>query len=217
MEDFIKYNMYTLILHTLPVICFLIFGAIIAILIIRKLPNTPPKTYNEIMGENGENALENTLSKLDGYFYILRNLIIPNEERKAEIDLILLHEKGIYVFESKNFTGWIYGSQNANYWLQTFKQSKYKFYNPIRQNETHIKALISLLHLTKENKPNSYIVFGDEATLKKLPSLTTEYTICQQYDLFSTINEDLNGKEIMYSHETLAIYYNFLKQYATLT
>lgn len=216
MKEFIEYNMHILILHTLPVICLILIGTVLAIFIIKKLPDTPHKTYNERMGEIGENSIENTLSNIDGYFFILRNLIVPNHDRTAEIDLLLLHEKGIYVFESKNFGGWIYGNKNAMYWLQSFKKKKNKFYNPIRQNETHINALMNLMRLKPENKPTSYIVFGNKATLRKIPPKTEEYTVCQQYNLLSVMNEDLNNKEIKYDHETLTIYYNFLNQYTTL-
>lgn len=49
----------------------------------------------------------------------------------TEVDLIYINTSGIYVIESKNYSGWIFGDFKQKYWTQTFKTEKHKFYNPV--------------------------------------------------------------------------------------
>ena len=51
----------------------------------------------------------------------LFNVYIPKEnEETTEIDVLMISCKGLFVFESKNYGGWIFGSDNQKYWYQTF-------------------------------------------------------------------------------------------------
>ena len=75
-------------------------------------------------GEFGEYlityALEN--NNIGGYLKVLKNLYIPiGYGKTTEIDVIMIHRKGIFVFESKNYSGWIFGSRNDRYWTQSLK------------------------------------------------------------------------------------------------
>ena len=105
-------------------------------------------------GQFGEYATEFALSNynIDGNFFIFQNLYVPYKNFSCEIDILMLHEKGIFVFESKNYSGWIFGTLNQQHWTQTFKSGqKFQFYNPIKQNNTHIKALSTLFQLPPRN------------------------------------------------------------------
>ena len=88
-------------------------------------------------GQRGEEKVYDTLEKLDGYKAMIRNCYLPTQRGDTtEVDLVLIHESGIYVIESKNYSGWIFGSDSRREWTQTFPKgngetTKYKFYNPI--------------------------------------------------------------------------------------
>lgn len=105
----------------------------------------------------------------DGRF--LFNCYLPREHNETtEVDVILLTHDGIFVIESKNYDGWIYGSENQELWTQTLaagnKVHKTHFYNPIRQNKTHIKYLKKVIG---DNLPiYSVIIFSNECTLKNI-------------------------------------------------
>lgn len=81
----------------------------------------------------------------------LFNLYIPKGENgTTEIDMLMLSAKGLFVFESKNYSGWIFGSERQPKWYQTLphgrgRSRKEAFYNPIMQNHTHIRHLQELL------------------------------------------------------------------------
>ena len=93
---------------------------------------------------------------------------MPVSDGYSEIDVLLLHETGVYVFESKNVSGSVYGDENHPQW-QRFKSNSEKdfFPNPIMQNEGHINALCDFLQLDKfQFRVFSIIVFGFEVKAK---------------------------------------------------
>lgn len=95
---------------------------------------------------------------LPGNCKILMNLQIPaGHNRTTEIDLLLIHETGFYVFEVKHFKGTIYGKESDLRWTQYFRTTKNSYFqNPILQNQYHIKALRKLF---PEIPVHSFIVF----------------------------------------------------------
>ncbi|MCI6704323.1 MAG: nuclease-related domain-containing protein [Bulleidia sp.] len=129
------------------------------------------KTYEETVsnkGTYGEALTVEILSKCDGYKRILINAYIPKHDgTKSEIDAIMIHETGIYVFESKNYSGWIYGKEDQKQWVQVLNYGKMKnyFYNPIWQNKSHIENLKGFLG-NLNTKFYSFIVFSQRCELK---------------------------------------------------
>lgn len=102
----------------------------------------------------------------------LFNVYIPKDNGETtEIDVLMISPKGIFVFESKNYSGWIFGSENQKNWYQTLpmgrgRSRKEHFYNPIMQNCSHIKHLKLLIG---EQFPTySIIVFSERCTLKSV-------------------------------------------------
>lgn len=161
-------------------------------------------------GETGENYIELQLISLNIPKKIIRNAYIPNKNTTAEIDLILITEYGIYVIESKNYSGWIFGSENRRNWTQTLnKKSKYKFYNPILQNRTHIKALSNYLNISIK-KFHSFIVFSQNSELKQIPQNTDEYCIMYDYQLNSIIQRDIQNCEKIIQEEYIGKIYNLI-------
>ena len=118
-------------------------------------------------GRKGEQQLYDDLSQLKGDRKILQNLYIPTAHSTTEIDLVMLHHSGIYVFENKAYSGWIFGSAESQYWTQTLPNGyRFSFYNPVRQNEGHVAALMKYLGITNRKRVHSIIVFSDACTFK---------------------------------------------------
>lgn len=89
----------------------------------------------------------------------------------TQIDCLAVGTQGIFVFESKDYAGYIYGRGTDRYWTQVaqYGQAKYRFYNPVRQNQTHILALEQILG--QKCPIYSVIAFGSDATLKDISAL----------------------------------------------
>lgn len=133
--------------------------------------------------------------RLNGYHKELCNVYVPYKNSTSEIDIIVIHEKGIFVIESKNYSGWIFGSERQRNWTQMLnKKSKQSFYNPILQNKTHIKALSEYLKI-EENLMKSFIVFSERCELKKVPDNTEDYTIIKRDKLIHVIKKETEQKK----------------------
>ena len=99
-------------------------------------------------GFSGEYQTYKMLSKYekDGAKFLYNCYVPKGEDGTTEIDILMLHKTGIYVLESKNYSGWIFGKEKDNTWTQSLPNgNKNHFYNPIKQNKTHIKWLNELL------------------------------------------------------------------------
>jgi len=73
------------------------------------------------------------------------DVIIPSSHGTTQIDHILVSPFGIFVVETKNYKGWIYGSEDQSTWTQVIYKSKHKFQNPLRQTHRHKKVLSKYL------------------------------------------------------------------------
>ena len=99
-------------------------------------------------GKSGERIMYRTLVDEIGVpeNQILRNVYIPTKGGKtSEIDLIVVSQKGLIVFECKNYAGNIYGDGNRKQWIQYLGKKKSFFYNPFLQNRNHVKNLKEFL------------------------------------------------------------------------
>jgi hypothetical protein len=134
------------------------------------------KPYSSIKYDLGRRAEYLTYKQLRRFENsggkLLFNLLIPKGYNKTtEIDVLLICSKGLFVFECKDYSGWIFGNEADKNWTQTLPQGlgrshKEYFYNPIRQNAMHIKYLKNLVGW--EVPIWSVIVFSDKCTLKNI-------------------------------------------------
>jgi len=125
-----------------------------------------------IKGWIGE--VQGTLAKkifLDSETYIdLNNVTIPISGGTTQIDHIIVSRYGVFVIETKNMKGWIFGSQENPQWTQCIFGKKYKFQNPLHQNYRHTKALSEFLGIDHE-KFFSVVMFWGKCEFKTpLPS-----------------------------------------------
>lgn len=179
-----------MLFYSIVMIILLIFAVIIVIKdIIENDYETPSK------GEIGENNIEYELNCLSFYKKILRNLYIPYNGGTSEIDLVMLTEFGIYVIESKNYSGWIFGSENDRNWTAKYINETETFYNPIKQNDGHIKALKKHLQITN-NGINSLIIFGGNAELKKVPQNIPTRQIIYDYQIIDMFDYEMTKPKI---------------------
>ncbi len=142
----------------------------------------------------------------------LFNVYIPKEnDETTEIDVLMIGSKGIFVFESKNYSGWIFGSEYQKNWYQTLPSGKGKshkehFYNPIMQNYSHIKHLKGLLG--DEIPLWSVIVFSERCTLKNVQVKSEDISVVNRYDITSAIAKICNRIPVgqLSENEVLDIY-----------
>lgn len=120
-----------------------------------------------IKGAIGETGIAYRLASLPKSKYqVINNLVLRNGERTSQIDHLIVSDYGLFVVETKNLKGWIFGYENSEYWTQVIYKRKERFYNPIRQNRGHLMALRKTLHLFPGIKMIPIVVFSSSSTLK---------------------------------------------------
>jgi hypothetical protein len=144
-------------------------------------------------GVLGEAIIDRIMQNTNGYYRILRNLyaLKPNGEY-AEIDIVFIHESGIYVIESKNYSGWIFGEESSRQWCQLFANGRKNFfYNPIMQNRKHIVAIQKHLGSVSSQMIYSWIVFGDDCEIKKVAVESPHIKVMHCNEVKPALNEAL--------------------------
>ena len=122
----------------------------------------------------GENIGEASVRKLLTNYcrkntaHLLNNVTLEYRGGTTQIDHILITLNGILVIETKHYSGWIFGEENAKYWTQTFYKSKHQFQNPLRQNYKHLLALREIIETLPNNAFFSSVVFTGKAEFKTL-------------------------------------------------
>ena len=165
-------------------------------------------------GNYGEFLIYSCLEDMGEEHKLLANVYLPKGDGKTtEIDLIMISATGIYVFESKNYSGWIFGDENSRYWKQIFRGGRhYQFYNPIWQNKKHIGVLKQHLGLGDEVF-RSYIVFSERCVLKNMFVYSPEVKVMNQDMLACEIVEDMAQRPGLFTTLEIEQIYNELNRY----
>ncbi len=95
----------------------------------------------------------------------IHNVTLPTDDGTTQIDHILVSRYGVFVVETKNYKGWIFGGADQATWTQKLYRQTFKFQSPLRQNYKHLKTLESALGLPAEAL-RSVIVFVGECQFK---------------------------------------------------
>jgi restriction system protein len=110
-------------------------------------------------------------TRLDGNDYqVFNDLTVPTRDGTTQIDHVIVSRFGVFVVETKNMKGWIFGSADRAAWTQVIYRRKSKFQNPIHQNYKHIKAIQDLLRVEK-HKLHGIVAFVGSATAKSVMPL----------------------------------------------
>jgi hypothetical protein len=169
-------------------------------------------------GNYGEFLIYKTLEKLRINNKLITNLYIPLKNgNTTEIDLVMICNSGIFVIESKNYSGWIFGKDNNSTWTQTLPNGqKNKFYNPIMQNKTHINALKRLLELDI-NVFYSYIIFSERCELKNVRYTDSNVAILKRNLFFKRMNSNIKDLEQNFTDKQVNDLYIKLSLYASVS
>ncbi len=99
-------------------------------------------------------------------FHLFNHITLEVDGGTTQIDHILVSRSGVFVIETKNYSGWIFANPRQATWTQTFFRKKFKFQNPIFQNIRHVKAVEALLDFLPPDTVKSAVVFVGDAKFK---------------------------------------------------
>lgn len=122
--------------------------------------------FKGVLGEFIVNLSAKLLLNKEKY-HLIKNVTLPTDDGSTQIDHVIVSEFGVFVVETKNMKGWIFGSSSQKTWTQKIYKHSNKFQNPLHQNYKHVKTLQSLLGLN-EQQVHSVIVFVGDSTFKTI-------------------------------------------------
>ncbi len=116
----------------------------------------------------GEWIVYRNLKRLDPQLYRqFHDLYLPRPDGQGttQLDHVVVSPFGIFVIETKNYKGWIFGTEKQRQWTQQIYRAKNRFQNPLHQNHLHVKALMQFLGLPA-NHFHSLVFFIGGAEFK---------------------------------------------------
>lgn len=118
-------------------------------------------------GQEGEIQVGLALARLPrGIYHDIHNATFEGDDGTTQVDHVVVSRYGIFVVETKNYSGTIYGLEKEKTWTQVRRNGeKHTFQNPIRQNWRHIKVLSGLLRV-KDSAFHTLIAFCGDAVFK---------------------------------------------------
>lgn len=128
--------------------------------------------FKGVIGEFMVNLAARLMLNKDEY-HLINNVTLPTEDGTTQIDHIIVSRYGVFVVETKNMKGWIFGNANDKMWTQKIFGHSSRFQNPLHQNYKHVKTVESLLGLN-DGQVHSVVVFvGDSKFKTEIPENVT--------------------------------------------
>ncbi|EJL6735748.1 NERD domain-containing protein [Vibrio alginolyticus] len=127
-----------------------------------------------LKGVFGEFLVNRLLSNLpESDYTLIKDVTLPTNDGTTQVDHIVVSRYGIFVVETKNMKGWIFGSARQKQWTQKIYRHSSKFQNPLHQNYKHIKALETLLGCSEEHLHSVIVFIGDSTFKTEMPPSVT--------------------------------------------
>lgn len=128
--------------------------------------------FKGIFGEFQVNLAAKLFLNKDNY-HLIKNVTLQTEDGTTQIDHIIVSKYGIFVIETKNMKGWIFGSERQRTWTQKIYKNTNKFQNPLHQNYKHTKTLQSCLNIHEDSLFSVVVFVGDSTFKTEMPDNVT--------------------------------------------
>ena len=102
-------------------------------------------------------------------YHLFKNVTLPTEDGSTQIDHVIVSRYGIFVIETKNMKGWIFGSPQQKTWAQKIYKHTSKFQNPLHQNYKHTQTLQSALDIGSDKILSLVVFVGDNEFKTPMP------------------------------------------------
>lgn len=128
-------------------------------------------------GSGGERRVAHWLARLPPDDYkTVNDIMLPTVDgATTQVDHAVVSRYGVFVIETKDYGGWIFGGEDQRTWTQSFRggrwsgPQKFRFQNPIRQNWRHVYTMADRLGLPLRYFRNVVVFCGDGEFKTEMP------------------------------------------------
>lgn len=126
-------------------------GLVIGLIVVKAVLSLVFKSA-KVKGKIGEAIVSGRLRKNlpEEEYTVIDDVYLPIDGGTTQIDHLVVSRFGVFVVETKNYTGWIYADGKSKVWTQVVFRQKHTLQNPIRQNYLHVCTIADLLGVPKE-------------------------------------------------------------------
>lgn len=107
-------------------------------------------------------------------YLLFHNVMLPSGNGTTQIDHMVVSAYGIFVIETKNYGGWIFGGERQAMWTQRFHHATHRFQNPLFQNYKHTQTVTELFSLDKRCVISAVVFVGDAEFKTPMPPNVTK-------------------------------------------
>ena len=126
-------------------------------------------------------------------WHLMNHITLKTDTGTTQIDHILISDYGVFVVETKHYKGWIFGDKNSKYWTQVIFNRKFRFQNPLHQNNLHLRVVREYLDFLPQEHIQGIVVFTSTALFKS----TMPENVLQIKDLLSFLE---GSKKVLLSN-----------------
>lgn len=134
------------------------------------------KTQWKAQVNDGERTVSASLRRRYRDWILIDNVMLPSGHGTTQIDHILVSPSLVFLIETKDMSGWVFGSPGNRQWTQSYvadrwsrmagiKSKRFRLYNPLWQNEGHARALVRL-GIVDLQRLRPIVVFVGDAEVK---------------------------------------------------
>lgn len=126
-------------------------GLVIGLIVVKAVLSLVFKSA-KVKGKIGEAIVSGRLRKNlpENEYVVIDDVYLPIEGGTTQIDHLVVSKYGVFVVETKNYSGWIFADGKSKVWTQVSFKKKHTLQNPIRQNYLHVCTIADLLGVPKE-------------------------------------------------------------------
>lgn len=118
----------------------------------------------------------------------------------SQIDVVLVTSSRVYVFEVKDYSGWLFGNGYQRYWTQVlnYGKEKHRFYNPVFQNKAHVEAIKYRIPQLANVPIQSVIVFYGNCEFKNVSQIPEDVSVIYSSSVAHIVNNVSNKNDEYY-------------------
>ena len=116
----------------------------------------------------GERLIRKILTKKfdSAEYHLLNNLTLPAGDGTTQVDHVLVSTRGVFIIETKDYSGWIFANERSAKWTQVIYKVKNSFQNPLHQNYKHEKVIQNILDFLPQDVFHAVVVFTGNGEFK---------------------------------------------------
>ncbi len=155
------------------------------------------------------------LEEYEIYQRLITNRLIKNDRQGLDLELVMINETGLYVFDINNGKGSINGDGAREYWTRSYKNKKQTFKNPLLENKERIQFLKKSLPEMDEGRIKSYVLFNNDCTLDMEQRGFEQGEVLKMMELIKHLNEEILKSEKVFTKTEIDKIYEVLKKAST--